>query len=94
MANYYEMGRTNYFSVKDPEAFKKELSNYSVELISNSQDQVGFMSGGLEDGIPWMKYNPDTEEDEEIDWVEIISRHIVPDELADKFGKQIILPEY
>ena len=82
MANYYELGRTNYFNVKEPEVFKEELSNYSVELISNSQGQVGFISGDLEDGIPWMKYNPDTEEDEEIDWVEIISRHIVPDELA------------
>lgn len=38
MANYYGKSRTNYFKVKDVEAFTQEVKKFPVEVITKEQD--------------------------------------------------------
>lgn len=76
MSNYEEQARSNYFKVKDVEKFKEFLDKYYLVFIEHKDDDtVGFLA---HDGIPsW-----DTETDEEIDFMLLLSEHLVKDEVA------------
>lgn len=77
MANWYGSARSNYFKVKDAEAFKKEMGNYDVEVW-----EKGGMFGlgsATEDGN-WPGY--DACEDVDIDIPGIVSRHLTEDSIA------------
>lgn len=81
MANYYGQTRTNYFEVKDPEAFKQELSKYPVEIITDEKDGVtlyGFMDNDI-DGAGTVEYYFDEETQdtsEDLNWNEFFERHL------------------
>jgi len=84
MANYYGKVRTNYFAVKDPEAFREDIMNYPVEMISQEQDgQVlfGFLDTD-EGGLPNTTYNEETDEDIEIVWEDLFIKHLADDWVA------------
>lgn len=78
MANYYGKVRTNYFAVKDPEAFREDIMNYPVEMISQEED--GQMLFGFVDtdegGLPNSTYNEETDEDTEILWEDLFTKHL------------------
>ena len=84
MANYYGTTRTNYFAVKDADAFREELSKYPVEVITKEAGVngevatlYGFMDSDLDgSGDVWNYYNPETHEGEEIHWDEVFARHL------------------
>jgi hypothetical protein len=88
MANYYETARTNYFLVKDAEAFKKECSFIGdSEVVTQERDGKTYFGilGSQEYGFPvWLR---DENEDEiEIDWEEFFKRHLADDEVAIVMG--------
>jgi hypothetical protein len=84
MANYYGKFRTNYFAVKDPEAFREDIMNYPVEMISQEQDGqmlFGFLDTD-EGGLPSTIYNEETDEDTEIIWEDLFTKHLADDWVA------------
>jgi hypothetical protein len=80
MANYYANARTNYFKVKDIEAFKNEVANYPLEVVSrddNPEFVALFITEGDEDGsFPWCDFYTEDAEGDEINWTEIFGRHL------------------
>lgn len=86
MANFYGQTRSNYFAVKDAEAFKAELENYPVQIITKELDGVtlyGFLDAD-DDGAGeiWSIYNDETDEFDEIDWGHVFKRHLQDDWVA------------
>ena len=80
MANYYGTARTNYFLVKDEEAFKAEMEKFEVTVISqkiDDQNLYGILDNDPDGGgMPWSFYNDETEEYDEIEWTEILGKHL------------------
>jgi hypothetical protein len=86
MANYYGQARTNYFQVKDLNAWRQELTGYPVELIEQKLDdgtiKVGFMVANEDGGgLVWQLYDEEGNEIE-IDWTDILARHLADNEVA------------
>jgi len=86
MANYYGQARTNYFLVKDAEAFKTEMANYPVNVI---EQKIGEETGyGILDedadggGLPWSLFNEDTDEYDDLVWEVIIGQHLKDGEVC------------
>ena len=81
MATYMELARSNYFTVRDKDAFKEFLDHFSsVELIEDDQGRVGFMA---HDGLPLdLIVDKDTGEDDHIDFVGELSGHLADGEVA------------
>lgn len=86
MANFYGQTRSNYFAVKDAEAFTAELENYPVRVITKEVEGVtlyGFLDADDDgSGEIWSIYNDETEEFDEIDWGHIFKRHLQDDWVA------------
>jgi hypothetical protein len=86
MANYYGQTRTNYFAVKDPEAFKAELAKMPVEVITqplkNEDGEVidtlyGFLDSDSDGSGSVTEYwDEDTDERVDIDLEDIFKRHL------------------
>jgi hypothetical protein len=81
MANYYGVGKTNSFAVKDIEAFREEVGKYAVEI---AERKVGgetlvtlFDNDDNGGGFPWTYYDPESFDAEDIEWGEIFARHLV-----------------
>ena len=82
MANYYSSARTNYFRVKDVDAFnawvKEFEDNDGVEVVSK-EDTFGFLFDG-ESGVPNSRFvNGDYEP---LDFMDELSEHLADDEVA------------
>lgn len=95
MANYYGVARSNYFLVKDPEAFVNEMSKYPVEVIAKEVDGVvlhGFLDKDDNGGGDIWTYYPDTDPDEDlpdyqdVDWADVFKRHLADDWVAVLMG--------
>lgn len=91
MANWYGSARSNYFAVKDLEAFKQWASGVGLKvLFSNDHpDKVGITPDGTDDGDwPTFRWGVEhevgkaPEEDEEIDLNHELSQHLVDGEVA------------
>jgi len=81
MANYYATWRSNYFKVKDPEAFKKEMAEISdIEVIEGNNTGHWAILGKNPDGAGIPCFNTAT--NEEIDLPQVISSHLVDGEVA------------
>jgi hypothetical protein len=80
MANFVGYARSNYFAVKDENAFQEEMKLYPVEVITKEQDGVtlyGFLDSDQNGGADvWSFYNDETDEYEEILWSAIFERHL------------------
>ncbi len=87
MANYYASARTNYFNVKDGEAFTKTFNAIpEVEVIrehsSEDTGKYGLLCTG-EAGFPSWIYNEDDGDETEIDIMKMVSEHLIDaDEIA------------
>ena len=83
MANYYATARSNYFKVKDLEAFSAWCESVGgLQIIHGSEDKQGLvfltvdeMDGG---GWPTSRINPETEEPEDLDFLVELSKHLEP----------------
>jgi hypothetical protein len=85
MANYYETARSNYFFVKDVDAFKAELdgSGLNVETRNIGElTQVGLFADDSQSASFFEKYDPETFESEELDWTGIFKRHLADNQVA------------
>lgn len=83
MANYYSMGRTNHFAVKDPDAFEAEITPLvgDGEIIREERDGVEGFILLFPDGVPCY-YDPEPDDDSdgesiELEWDNIIAPHLV-----------------
>ena len=81
MANFYGTGRTNWFKVNDAEAFKAEMANYEVEVGEDVQNHelVFALFGQSEEGMPSSFYNEEIEDHEDIEWEDVIGKHLADD---------------
>lgn len=83
MANYIASCRTNYFKVKDSEAFIEEMSK--VPNIAVTEEAKGFIILGEDpDGAGWPSfgYDDETEEEYEIDLPDLVAEHLADGEVA------------
>jgi hypothetical protein len=74
MANWYGTCRSNYFRVKDVDAFTAMLGEFEATLITDSEGRVGFVSDNEFGGVPqtW----PDDQE-EPVSILDEIAEHLV-----------------
>ena len=81
MATYMEMAQSNYFRVKDKEAFTAFLDHFnSVDLIEDHEGRVGFLA---HDGLPFdLIVDEETGEDDHIDFVGELTSHLADGEVA------------
>jgi len=83
MANYVPLFRSNYFRVKDIDAWKTfvdKLGEYKV--IEGNEDRVGLLSEG-ETGFPTQIYDEDDHDyTSEIDFAAEVASHLVHGEVA------------
>jgi len=80
MANYYGVGRSNCFRVKDREAFQAFCNRWSLELIDKTPDLVGFMDNG--DGFMNDGYQDEAGEIVEADLFDDLVPHLQDGEVA------------
>ena len=85
MANYYCSCRTNYFEVKDPDAFKEAMGRFPVEVLFTPADPVyktpdyyGLLGEDL-DGSGWPSYDG---EDENFDFYDYVAGFLADDSVA------------
>jgi hypothetical protein len=84
VANYIAQGRSNYFAVKDEDAFLADIANCNVELLTykteDGQTLYGFMDAGYGDGLDtWYARSADddtTSEGDEVTWSEFFQKHL------------------
>lgn len=80
MANYYGQGRSNYFAVKNAEAFLEEMAKYPLEIITQERDGetlYGFMDADSDGGGNIDQYfDADDGEPCDIDWETVFRTHL------------------
>ena len=84
MANYYETARSNYFLVKDVDAFKAELkgSGLDVQSVEDDLNRVALFADMEQTGAFFEFYDNDNFESIELDWEGIFNRHLVDNQVA------------
>ncbi len=87
MANYEPHARSNYFSVKNLEAFTAFCARWGLELIQEREQadpatpRVGFLCDS-EQGIPTTLYDEDTDTDVEVDFIAELSQQLADGAVA------------
>lgn len=87
MANYYGVTRTNYFAVKDPVEFLREMNELPCMVIHKDLEDGTRLYGILDSnddggGLSWSVWNDEKDDYIEIDWLETFSRHLADDHVA------------
>jgi len=84
MANYTGKGRTNYFKVKDLDAFIEAISQLPVEYHFDAKGEALMVMDDDPDGGGWNNgyWDEETGEWEEIDLAKIIAEHLCDEEVA------------
>lgn len=80
MANWYGTSRSNYFRVKDAEAFKSHMDELGARHWSRSDGT--FAVGGDDDGHWPSSFIDDTGECQDFDFMEEVRKHLLPGEVA------------
>lgn len=85
MANYWATTRSNYFKVKDAEAFKEWLAAWG-DLVLMTEEQDGqalygfYVDSG--EGLPSFRLNSETEDYEDYDFMAGLAKHLAEDWVA------------
>lgn len=85
MANYYCSCRTNYFEVKDPDAFKEAMESFPVNVCFIAAEpefktpDYYCLLGEDPDGSGWPSYNG---EDEDFDFYDYVAGFLADDSVA------------
>ncbi len=83
MANWYGTARSNYFKVKDADAFKAWVDSLSDCVLIERNGLYGFYSECPDSGgFPSQRYDDETEDYVDIDMVGELSAHLVEGEVA------------
>ena len=92
MANYYATARSNYFAVKDEQAFREWAGHLGLTVLepdpgnktANGIRRFGIASGSDGDSGSWpdSTYDEDADEINEIDLAEQLAAHLADDEVA------------
>lgn len=86
MANFYGNARSNYFEVKDVDAFEAAMAKLPDITVIAQGGLVGIMVDNGDSGcFPSWMYDPDGDidmDDEEIDIVEIVAEHLADGAVA------------
>lgn len=85
MANYVATARSNYFKVKDPEAFKAWVKGCPADMgfISGDDDTFAVYSDDPDSGSwPNYRWNEETEDYEEFDLFAEIAEFLAEGEIA------------
>lgn len=84
MANYYGQFRSNYFRVKDLEAFKEWCEKYDLQFFQRTQDPelVGFGNRGWEHGFPEWISTETIDGRVEVDLFQELAKHLQDNEVA------------
>lgn len=94
MANYYAQARSNYFRVKNPEAFLDWAEDFDLRVLKHNTPEnetlYGVMPSANEDGWPNQRCTlkldengyEDVVETVEVDFVDELSHHLVAGEVA------------
>lgn len=86
MANYYENARTNYFKVKDESKFKDFLATLDgLETYSDKEGRHCILFD-YESGVPSSKYNEETDDYDEFDFLGELSEHLTDGSIAIVMG--------
>ena len=82
MANWYGKARTNYFRVKDVEAFRetKAFKNLEVEVI-DKDGMVGLLAEGEFGDFP-SGYHDENDEWVDVDVEALVAEHLIEGEVA------------
>ena len=81
MANYYASGRSNYFRVKDVEAFKNEVKVIGSLEVYEKDGFISLLSNN-EGGFPNDHFDEYADDYLEIDWDAIFAKHLADEEVA------------
>jgi hypothetical protein len=84
MANYIAQGRSNYFAVKDEQAFREDIEKCNVQLIERKNEETGqtlfgFMDNEDGDGLDtWYAWSGDGIDDNDTEWTwgEFFNKHL------------------
>jgi len=83
MANYIAQGRTNYFAVKDADAFLEDIAKCNVQVIKSETESgetlFGFMDNEDGDGLDtWYAWSGDGIDDNDTEWTwgEFFQKHL------------------
>lgn len=83
MANYYETARTNYFRVKDEAAFRAFMDTVPGSEVHGSSTKPGmFCVLFTEDGVSSSRFNEETEDWDEFDFMEELAPHLADKSIA------------
>ena len=79
MAQWYGTARSNYFQVKDLQAFKDALKDIAIEVLEGTGDHLGEVAiFGADEygGFPSSYWIEDSDESIDIDLVDLIAPHL------------------
>lgn len=79
MANYVAKVRTNYFKVKDADAWQAFCDRFELTNIvdnQNGEQLHGFMDNTLGNGIPHLVWDEKEQDHVEIDFLKEMAKHI------------------
>lgn len=82
MANWYGSSRTNYFQVKDPDAFKAEMAKHEVDVWQSTTRGTDWFGLGAqtEDGS-WPSVL-DADDDPVAEFWEVVAPHLADGQVA------------
>jgi len=84
MANWYGTSRSNYFRVKDVNAFKKDVEALGLQVFNDEpSDLYAVAADELGDDGSWPSYHPDDENFEnELDFISFLAGHLADGEVC------------
>lgn len=83
MANWYGMSRSNYFNVRDVDAFKAWAKDLGLRIIESSDKMYGFVTHQDSDGdLPTERWDDETEDYIDIDFFNELAEHLADDTTA------------
>ncbi|HVX15929.1 MAG TPA: hypothetical protein VHC22_32395 [Pirellulales bacterium] len=84
MANWCGHARTNYFRVKDKEAFERWAESIGdLEVVDDAEGRVGLLSNHEHGGWPLCKCDPEKgDEDEDFDLFQDVASHLADGSVA------------
>lgn len=84
MANYIAQWRTNAFRVKDAAAFKQDMTELPVEVVTQDDGRFVLLRSLDDDcgSLPTEIWNEETGDSEELDLPGLVATHLKPGEVA------------
>lgn len=83
MSNYGGIARSNYFQVKDEEAFRSDMERLELTVVNNHDDKgFALLADGHEAGWPTSVYDEEADEDLDVDIADEVAKHLADGQVA------------